>query len=494
MKAYQTLEGIFAKAHHVNNALAFLHWDYEVMMPQGGAASRAEQLAVLDGLHHQALTSKEIEPLLDHAEQEHLDPWQTRNLKLMRKIWLHHAAIPADLQHAFSKAGTTCNTAWRTAKESDDFDTYLPHQQEVVKLAREIAQAKAAIMGCTRYEAMLDQFDEGRKDAELQAIFSELKAFLPDFIQNVVDHQRTHSPVDEVHMFVPKEKLLQLNKTIMKTLGFNFNHGRLDSSTHPFCGGSSEDIRITTRYDDQDFLSSLMAVMHETGHALYEAGLNKDWATQPVGQALGMSVHESQALLIEMQLGRSREFLYVVASIISQILEENNDSWSATNLYKLYTRVEPGFIRVDADEVTYPVHVMIRYEIEKQLIEGAIDFKDVPELWHTQMKSLLGLEVPSHKLGCMQDIHWTDGSFGYFPSYTLGAIIAAQLFHSATKHIPDIKLQIKEGNITPLIDWLREQIHSNASSMPANDLLRQTTGESINIALYTSYLKNKYLY
>ena len=496
MQAYLALEKKFADAHHLNDAFSFLHWDYEVMMPQGGAQSRGEQLAVLSRIQHQILTENEVSDLLDEAENEtaNLDAWQKRNLQLMRKKWQHMNAVDGKLEEAFTIAGTECNTIWRSCRESDDFETYLPYQQKVLELSREIAVAKSSALGCSPYEALIDQYDEGRSIKELDAIFSDLQGFLPDFISNVVDHQSRHSPYEQENIFVSKEQQQFLNKKIMHVLGFDFNCGRVDSSTHPFCGGSSQDIRITTRYDEQDFLSSVMAVMHETGHALYELGLDKKWATQPVGQALGMSMHESQSLLIEMQLGRSREFLYVLANMIESVFEQQEDVWNATNLYKVYTRVNPDFIRVDADEVTYPIHVILRYNIEKQLINGNIQFKDVPELWNTQMKEMLSIDVPSYKKGCMQDIHWTDGSFGYFPSYTLGAIIAGHLFHHISQTLPDLKQQLKEGSVKPLVSWLHDNIHRNASLLPINDLLRQSTGEAMNVDIYKNYLKNKYLY
>lgn len=279
----------------------------------------------------------------------------------------------------------------------------------------------------------------------------------------------------------------------MERLGFDFNHGRLDVSLHPFCGGTSDDVRITTRYDEADFTSALMGVLHETGHALYERGLPKNWRGQPVGQARGMAVHESQSLLVEMQVCRSREFLAFAAPIMRNVLVGRGPAWDVDNLSRLYTRVEPGFIRVDADEVTYPAHVILRYKLERTMIAGDMEPADLPAAWNEGMQRLLGLTPPDDRLGCLQDIHWYDGAWGYFPTYTLGAMTAAQFFDAAVRADPDIKTGIASGNFLPLIGWLRDNIHGKGSLLSSQDLLVAATGSPLDPEIFKTHLKQRYL-
>ena len=279
----------------------------------------------------------------------------------------------------------------------------------------------------------------------------------------------------------------------MAAIGFDFDRGRLDVSHHPFCGGGSEDIRITTRYDIDDFSSSLMGIMHETGHAMYEMGLPKAWRYQPVGAPLGMAIHESQSLLIEMQVCRSRSFLNYAGPLMQEFFGVNNNELGIENLYRLYTHVEPGFIRVDADEVTYPAHIILRYRLERALISGDLSLPDLPTAWNDGMQKLLDIEPPNNRLGCLQDIHWPSGDFGYFPTYTLGAMIAAQLYYAAKLDIPSIESEIEEGKFSTLMTWLSKNIHSHGSRFSADQLLNTVTGSSLDPAIFQSHLKNRYL-
>jgi carboxypeptidase Taq len=279
----------------------------------------------------------------------------------------------------------------------------------------------------------------------------------------------------------------------MEALGFDFNHGRLDISLHPFCGGTPDDVRITTRYDETDFTSSLMGVLHETGHALYERGLPKPWRGQPVGEALGMSIHESQSLLVEMQVCRSQQFLEYAAPLMKAAFHGDGAAWDVDNLHRLYTRIEPGFIRVDADEVTYPAHVIVRYKLERALIEGDMEIADLPGAWNEGMEKMLGLTPPSDREGCLQDLHWFDGAWGYFPTYTLGAMTAAQLFEAAKKAVPEIQPGIAEGDFKPLFRWLKSNVHGQGSRLTAKELLIEATGKPLDPAVFKSHLKARYL-
>ena len=281
---------------------------------------------------------------------------------------------------------------------------------------------------------------------------------------------------------------------LMTRLGFDFDHGRLDISLHPFCGGTPDDVRITTRYDESDFRGALMGVLHETGHAMYERGLPAGWRRQPVGEARGMAVHESQSLLVEMQACRSREFTEFLAPVLREVFGRSGPEWEAENLYRLNTRVKRSFIRVDADEVTYPAHVILRYRLERALIDGSLVLKDLPGAWNDGMRTLLGIVPPDDRLGCLQDIHWYDGAFGYFPTYTLGAMLAAQLFDAAKRADPTILPGIAGGDFAPLFAWLRAHVHGKGSLLSAAELVMQATGRPLDARIYERHLETRYLH
>jgi carboxypeptidase Taq len=279
----------------------------------------------------------------------------------------------------------------------------------------------------------------------------------------------------------------------MERLGFDFAHGRLDESLHPFCGGTPDDLRITTRYEEGDFTRALMGVLHETGHALYEHGLPAEWRRQPVGGARGMSLHESQSLLVEMQACRSREFLDFAAPLLRETFGGSGPAWSAENLHRLATRVERGFIRVDADEATYPAHVILRYRLERALVAGDLALADLPGAWGDGMVELLGVRPPDDRQGCLQDIHWYDGAWGYFPTYTLGAMSAAQLFEAAKRAVPDLLPAIAAGEFAPLVRWLRDNVHAKGSRYSTDEILTQATGRKLDAGAFERHLRLRYL-
>jgi carboxypeptidase Taq len=279
---------------------------------------------------------------------------------------------------------------------------------------------------------------------------------------------------------------------MMGVLGYDFERGRLDVSTHPFCGGGDNDVRITTRYDEADFTRALMGVLHETGHALYEQGRPQAWMNQPVGQARGMSLHESQSLLMEMQACRSREFIAFAAPQMRDAFGGSGPAWEAEALWRHYTRVERGFIRVDADEVTYPAHVILRYRLEKAMIADELPLADLPAAWNDGMQALLGVVPPDDRLGCLQDIHWPSGGWGYFPTYTLGAMTAAQIFDAANRAEPEILPAIGRGDFAPLVGWLRANIHGQGSRWETNELLTRATGRPLDAAVFKAHLRRRY--
>ncbi len=495
MKAYLKLAQKFETASNIQGAMSILGWDNSVMMPHGSAEDRARQQATLGAIVHGMITSPEVKDLLDEAEQKDardLDDWQKANLRLMRNDWIHSNAIPEKLLTEFSMAGSECEMRWRTAKRDNDFKTFAIFLKKVLGLSRQIADLKAQALGLSRYDALLDQYDSGRRSADIDVIFTGLKQFLPGFIEQVMSAQSKQKAPVMPSGHYPIETQREISVELMKVIGFDFDKGRLDVSAHPFSGGTADDVRITTRYNEADYTDSLMAIFHETGHAMYSFGQPLKYRNQPVGNALGMSIHESQSLLIEMQVCRSRKFIGFLQGYTKKYFGDSYEN-SAENLYALYNRVQPSLIRVGADEVTYPLHVILRYEIEKKLVEGEMEVDDIPAEWNKKMKEYLGITPPTDREGCMQDIHWSDGSFGYFPTYTLGAMTAAQFYAQAKKDYPSIPQEISEGKFATLMNWLREKVHSQGCLYTADQLTANITGQKLNDDIFKNYLKTKYL-
>ncbi len=495
MKPYAALEQRFRRLSALNGALAVLGWDQSAMMPEGGATARAEQMATLSVIRHEWLTDPALGGLILEAEAapKSLNDWQRANLREARRQWRHATALNPKLVEARSKAANACEMVWRKAKPANDFKAFAKSFKLVLELTREVAEAKAEAFGCAPYDALLDEYEPGGSSAKINALFADLGKFLPGFIDKALARQaRRPAPLPLEGPF-PIEQQRQAGLAFMKALGFDFRHGRLDVSAHPFTGGVPQDVRITTRYAEADFTKALMGVLHETGHALYELGLPKRWADQPVGEARGMVMHESQSLLVEMQVCRGTEFLTYAAPVLRRCFGGNGPAWSLENLQRIYARVKPDLIRVDADEVTYPAHVILRYRLEQAMLSGDLAINDLPDAWADGMQTLLGVDVPDHAHGCLQDIHWPVGSIGYFPTYTLGALAAAQLFAAACEADAAIASGIAKGDFKPLLRWLRKHVHGQGSLLSTDDLLRQATGKPLGTAAFKAHLKARYL-
>ncbi|QZY93197.1 carboxypeptidase M32 [Pantoea dispersa] len=490
--AYQELSRTFQRLARFGHLGAIAGVDMQTTMPPGGSQARGEAMAELSVFMHELLTDKRLGGLFDAAAQESLNDVEQANLGEMQRAWRQATLLPASLVEAKSLAGSRCEHAWRSQRPANDWQGFSANLKEVVRLSREEAQLRADALGVSRYDALLDVFEPGMTSAQLDSTFGDLKSWLPDLLQKAVARQQATPIAQPVGPFAI-ESQKQLGLSVMATLGFDFNHGRLDVSAHPFCGGVPEDVRITTRYNENDFLSALMGVIHETGHARYEQNLPQQWRGQPVALARSTAMHESQSLFMEMQLGRSHAFLQhihpqVVALMGDQPALERN------NFIRLTQRVKPGFIRVDADELSYPAHVILRYEIERALIEGEIEVEDIPALWDEKMQQSLGIDTHgNYRDGCMQDIHWTDGAFGYFPTYTLGAMYAAQLFQAVKRAIPQVDELIQQGELQPVFDWLQQNIWQHGSRFPTQQLLINATGEALNPHYFRQHLEQRYL-
>lgn len=491
---YQHLEKRFKRIQILRSITHLLRWDAEVMMPQGSGEVRAEQLSLLDEECSAILHSKKTLRLLDRVESnmDSFDDWQKANVREMRRICVFSNAIPKRLLNSLQRAITKAELRWRQAVEENNFKLLLPHLQKVVDLVREKADWLGDKLGCEPYDGLVQEFDPGRDSQEIDSIFQFLDATLPALVDEVIEYQSNYPPLEIVkEVSIKKQK--ELGKFIMQRMGFPFHKGRLDESLHPFTEGTSEDIRITSKFTERNFLTGLMGVLHETGHAMYDYALPSERFFQAVGRDRGMTIHESQALFLEMKIGRSREFMNFVAPWISHKLGVGGPEWESENLLRLANRVRKSFIRMDADEVTYPLHILLRYNLEKDLLSGKLPVKDLNEAWNASFSQRFGVIPENLYQGCLQDSHWPMGYFGYFPTYTLGGIIASQLYQTMMNHQPEILSQIETGKFQPMFDWLDQKIYRFGARLSCRELLIQATGEEINPEIFLSYLRKKFL-
>ena len=492
---YLKIEAKLDEISHLKHISNILHWDEAVVMPKKSAASRNQALGTLSKLIHQKKHDPDLKKLIQQVNQEELNCWQQANFKWIKKQQVEAHLIPENLIIEKTIISKESEQAWRQYRHKNKWQDFLPHLERTVAVTKKIAQIKADYYQISPYDALLDDFSPGIHSTEIDVIFSKLKAFLPQAIKAIIVKQKH----DDLVPFEGKFNLNQqelLAHDLMGIIGFDFESGRLDASVHPFCGGNTDDVRITTRYSKTDFVSSAMAVCHEAGHAMYELQLPKKQKSQPVGQALGMSVHESQSLLVEMHACRSEGFMEIMSSLTHKYFSGNQqiDVFSSKNLYTYFTRVKPGLIRVGADEATYPLHVILRYEIEKALINDEITVKDLPRLWDEKMSYYLDLDTQhNYRDGVMQDVHWPAGLFGYFPAYALGAVLAAQFYEAALASDKTIDMAMKKGRFAPLMNWLKQNIHSQGSLYSFHDLVKHVTGKNFSVDSYISHIKKRYL-
>ncbi|MBQ0931094.1 carboxypeptidase M32 [Ideonella alba] len=490
--AYQALCAAFARIHRYEHLQGIVSWDQAAYMPPAGNEARAAALAELAALLHRLRTEPKIGHLLTQAEAEPLDAVQRANLREIRRHWLLATAWPEDLVERRALAGARCEHAWRSQRPANDWTGFAANLRPVLEIAREEARLLAERSGLGLYDALMDQYEPGMRAAEVARLFGEVRRWLPGLIQRVVARQADEPVIEPVGPFsVPAQR--GLCEQVMRRLGFDFQAGRLDVSAHPFSGGAPEDVRLTTRFVEDNFVLALMGTIHETGHGRYEQGLPRAWLGQPIGAARSMALHESQSLSFEMQLGGHPGFARLLSPLLVEAFGDQS-AFEPHNLHRLLTRVKPGLIRVEADEVTYPAHVILRFEIERALIEGEAEVDDIPAMWDERMQSLLGIDTRgNYRDGPMQDIHWTDGSFGYFPCYSLGAMYAAQWFAAMRRELPGLDTAIDAGDLSPALDWLAARIWSQASQWPTDELAQRASGETLNPAHFRAHLERRYL-
>lgn len=495
--SYAKLDRLNRQLDALNHAMAILGVDEAVMMPEGGGAARAEAMGTLAGMFHKAATAPEVADWIAAAEAEDLGDDQRVALAEFRREHTNMTCLPSEFVEKRTQAAMKCEQAWRKLRPSGDWDGFAKELTEVVAMVRDEAAMRSDALGLAPYDALMEQYDPGNRTAWIDPLFTELKAFLVDFVPEALAAQEQRlatSPLQEAAGPFPIENQRLLGVTLMSAVGFDTEHGRLDVSHHPFCGGVPDDVRITTRYATDNFVTAMMAVLHETGHAQYEQGLPKDNAHWPSAKARGMGVHESQSLFVEQQLVRAPSFWEWALPIAKEHIGLAIADWSVTDMLTVINHVERGLIRVDADQCTYPLHVILRYEIEKGLISGDIKVADIPDIWNAKMSDYLGLDTKGNFIdGPMQDVHWSGGAIGYFPSYTLGSMMAAQQFAALEKAEPAIHDQINRGEFGAVNAWRSKNIWLKASTVSAVQIMEDATGEPLNAEIFKSHLKSRYL-
>lgn len=470
-----------------------LHWDHQTYMPPKGGAHRAEQLALLAGLCHEQFTAPEIGDLLSLAETGELAraPGSTVavNLREIRRAYDRATRIPAALVRELARTSTLAQDVWVEARKASDFGRFRLWLEKLVGLKREEAQAVGR--GGALYDALLDEYEPGETAARLTQVFAELRPALVDLVGRIATSGRGPD-LAILHRAYPIAAQEAFGKAVVTAFGFDFQAGRLDVTTHPFCSGIGPgDTRLTTRYNLHDFGDAFFSILHEAGHGLYDQGLDPEHYGTPMGEAASLGIHESQSRLWENFVGRSRAFWDYWLPRARQVFPDALDGVGLDALVFAINDVRPSFIRVDADEATYNLHILLRFELEQALIAGDLAVADLPAAWNERMVRDLGSAPPDDAQGCLQDIHWSGGSFGYFPTYTLGNLYAAQFFAKAQAELGDLEEQFRRGEFVPLREWLNQKIHREGQRNRAVDLVVAVTGEPLNPAYLLRHLQEK---
>jgi carboxypeptidase Taq len=469
------------------------------MMPQGGVAFRSGQLAQLARLVHEQETDPAIADLLDAAEGDASlpsDPHapQRVNLREWRRDYEKATKLPASLVEEIARTASIAQHEWAAARAASEFARFRPHLAALVELNRR----KAECLGWDRdggepWDALADHYEPGCTAAAVEAVFTPLAARVKSLLDRLMgSSHRPDDRFDRTEFPAPQQE--RFVRFVAEAIGFDFHRGRLDRSTHPFCGGSHRgDVRLTTRYKPDLVLDALGSTMHECGHGIYEQGLSEADLGTPMGQSASLSVHESQSRLWENQVGRSRGFWGWLAPQVEGLLGPAAAGFDGETLFGTANRVEPGFIRVEADEVTYNLHIMIRFDLERRLLRGDLPIDDLPAAWNEAYRGMLGLEVPDDRRGCLQDVHWSMGAMGYFPTYTLGNLIGAGLFEAARRALPDLDAQIGRGEFTPLREWLHREVHAQGRRHRSAELYERIVGEPLTADPLLRHLEEKLL-
>jgi len=494
MTKLEQLKERLAVVSDLNGASSLLGWDQQTYMPPRGAAARAEQLATLGRLAHEALISDEIGELLESASAEltssSSDSDESCLVRVVRRDYEKARKIPAALVAEIARATSLGMEVWVQARKDSNFASFQPALQRILDLQRDLARCLG--FEESLYDALLDQYEPGMKKSELVRIFSELKAGLVPLVQSISERlDRVDDGV--LRKNYPEAAQWEFSLEAARRLGYNFQRGRQDKSVHPFTTSFSvNDVRITTRVDEQFLPTALFGTLHECGHALYEQGVSQNLERSLLASGASLGVHESQSRLWENLVGRSRGFWKFFLPRLKQAFPQNLQDVSPESFYRSINRVEPSLIRVEADEVTYNLHILLRFELESGLVESRLALADLPEAWNAGMKALLGVVPQNDAEGVLQDVHWSNGLIGYFPTYSLGNLLSVQLFEKAQAAIPALAAQIENGHFAALLDWLRTNVHQHGRKFLPSQLIQLATGESLRAAPYLRYLQQKY--
>ena len=493
---YRRVAAKFATACKLDSIRMLIRWDSQTNMPKGGAWARGEQAGALAEVSSDLTATPEVDDLLGEAESfaDALEPSERANLVEMRRLWAHRAAVPKDLLVAREKMIHELQVVWVAAKRSNDFASFAKGFKPLLALQREIAAAKGEALGLAPYDAMIDAMDPGLSSEAIDPIFDDLATFLPSLLAEVRDHQACWPDPIPFSGDFSIERQRTLSHRLAEIIGHTPEHSRIDEAPHPFSMPHSPgDVRFTTRYDEGNFRFGMMATLHEAGHAMYELNLPRTLAFSPVGYARGATAHESQSLMLEMMAGRSGEFLRFIAPVLREHLAGDEVSFSSRNVLNYIRRIDDDFIRVEADEISYPLHVILRYRLEREMMSGALQVDDLPAAWNAMFKELFGRVPPDHARGVLQDIHWAAGYIGYFPNYALGETLAAQLYECATAADPAILEGLSRGDFSPYFAWVRPRIHEQASLMPFADIVQAATGSELSAEPLKRHLRRRYL-
>jgi len=489
----EQLRGRLAELTDLRNATQLLGWDQQTMMPPRGAPARAESLATLNRISHELFVAAETGRLLDAAERQldgaEPDSDDARLIRVTRRRWEKARRVPSDLAADLARAASLGQEAWAEARRNSDFRAFAPYLRTNLELARRYVECFDQFDFA--YDVLLDDYEPGMKTAQVATLFEQLKSELVPMIATIslhadrVDDAALHGSFD-----VSAQRALVAD--VVSLMGFDRQSWRMDDAVHPFAAGiGSADVRITTRWDQSYFASGLYGAMHECGHGLYEAGIADSLQRTPLGNGESLGLHESQSRMWENMVGRGRPFANVLAPKVAGAFDGSANNLKPEALYRAVNKVRPSFIRVEADEATYGLHVVLRFELEQELIEGRIAPEDLPAAWNARFEDYLGLEVADDAMGVLQDVHWSAGLIGYFPTYALGNLIAGQLWQRVHQDVADLDDRIANGELGPLREWLRENVHRHGAKFSTTELLERVVGAPIAVDPFVSYLKHK---
>ncbi len=487
---YERLVAQLKEYATINQVAGLLSWDQETYMPDKAAEDRANQLAYLAGLAHEKLTRDELGRTLETlAAEASEDPVIATNVRETKRERDRAVKLPNQLVKDLAKATTLGQEAWTEARKDSDFSQFEPHLNKLLDLKREVADRIG--WDVEPYDALLDDYEPGATAREIEELFGGLKKSLVPLVAAFRDAAK-QPDLEILKRSCPPAQQAAFNRRVVESMGFDFAAGRIDVSTHPFCSGSTpNDVRLTTRYDEHYFPTSLFGCMHEAGHGLYEQGLLVEHAGTPMGSSVSLGIHESQSRLWENQVGRSRPFWECWYGTFQETFASLKDV-ALDDFHFAINNVRPSFIRVEADEVTYGLHIMLRFMIEREMISGKLATSAIPARWNELFTELFGITPPNDAQGCLQDIHWSFAAFGYFPTYQLGNLYAAQIFDAAQRALPDLEEQIRRGELRPLREWLRENVHQYGMRYRAKELIEHVTGAPPSPQPFIDYVERKF--